>query len=1599
MKNHLNVFLLVAICLCAASFHAHSQLKADFSANTMAGCSPLVVQFSDKSTGGATSWRWDLGNGTISLFQNPSTVYFSPGTYTVKQVIKNAAGADSIEKVHYITVYDNPVVDFTASDSTGCFPLPLQFTDKSTVSGAAITKWQWDFGDGDTASAQNPFHTYHSPGNFSVTLNVTSDKGCSKSFGRAPYVQINSGVIANFDYTAASHNCSAPVTIQFNNTSVESGTVAYQWNFGDGQTTTAKNPTHTYTANGTYTVTLIAVNNTGCSDTLRKTNLLVIGSGTTGFNIPDSICAGEPFYAINTSTPASASVQWLFGDGSSSVEAAPQKAYNTAGTYTVKLINYFAACTDSLSRSIKVLPKPVAVFTSNQTYSCSAPATIQFYNNAIGAVAYKWIFGDGATSTSANPAHVYTSFGNYTVTLVVTGANGCTDTITKPNYIGVKRPVVTINNLPVKGCLPLTVPFSANVAVQDNVTAYHWDFGDGTSATQANPVKIYTTEGSYTVKLVITTAMGCSDSVTMTGAVQTAPVPKAEFTATPRDICRSASAGFINQSTPTGDQWLWQFGDGGSSTNNNPVYQYSDTGYYNVSLIVTSKGCSDTITKKAYIHVNPPVARFITSMDCKDKYQRTFTDQSTAAQSWQWDMGDGAASTAQNPVHRYAAKGIYKVRLIVTHDGCVDSMSQNIVIADEHPGFDADKNEVCKQATVAFSLTNFTPAYLGGMVWNFGDGTASATLGNVSHVYTHAGTFKVSVVYTDVNGCVDSTVKTQYIKVNGPTAAFGVAQPKICIDNTAAFIDQSTTDGEHAIVKWDWNYGDGSPDQSYTAAPFKHTYNNGNTFTVSLQVTDNAGCTNKIAKANAVIVSNPKAAFTSADTSSCPGKPVNFANASSGTQLQYTWDFGDGTVAAQQAPAHQYLQEGVYTVNLLVVDPVGCRDSIKRANYIKISIPVAQFAISDSVGSCPPLQVQFTNQATNYTAIRWDFGDGNTSTLHDPVHFYNVPGVYYATQYITGPGGCTDVMQRKIVVKGPKGSFVYTPTTGCAPMKVAFNATGNGIQSLVWDFNDGNTNATTTTSVEYTYNTAGKFIPRLILVDSAGCQVPVIGADTINAIGVVANADMDTYRICNSGSIQFTDRSVANDYITGHLWNFGDGATSTQASPKHTYSAAPATYTITHTVTTANGCTAVSHLTDTIKVYATPKIAITGDKEACVPGTLAFNAVITGNAAGLTKYWNLGNGTTAGDVAAVSQTYNAAGNYQVQLQTIYQDYCRDTARYNVDIWPLPNTFAGNDTVACLNKPVQLHAAGAAQYIWNASPDISCTQCAAPLINPADNTAYVVTGASVHGCVKSDTLYVRVRKPFTMVVQPGATLCAGQQFTLGAVGADKYQWSPAATLDNATSPTPKATPAATTVYTVVGRDNDNCFADTGSVKVVVYPIPGIFAGNDTTVSTGSTIRLPAQSSADITSWNWTPADGLSCTNCSTPNATIKGSVTYKVTARNDGGCTASDDITITSVCNSGNWFIPNTFSPNGDGMNDVFYVRGKGLYQIHSLRIFNRWGQAVFEKRDFMANDPAAGWDGKINGKPADMDVYVYIVEIVCDNSSIVPYKGNVALIR
>jgi len=1561
--------LLAAITTIMFSFSGKGQLAANFSATPTSGCSPQIINFTDLSTGNPTQWRWDLGNGTISFLQNPSGTYFTPGQYTVKLVIQDATGIDSIIKTQYITIFAIPAVAFSATPTSGCIPLTVQFTDQSTSSNSAITDWLWDFGDGNTGNTQNPTHTYASAGNFNVTLRVTNASGCAKTLTKNNFIQASNGVTADFTNPQQA-GCSLPVTINFTNTSSGTGTLSYAWDFGDGGTSTLQNPSHTYTSGGSFTVTLVVTSSSGCTNTIIKPNAVVFDIVQASFTGPATVCEGYPVTFTNTTTPLPGSVSWDFGDATTSTTFSPTKTYSTPGIYVVKLISFLGICSDTVTSMISVLPKPAVSFSAVNRMACAPPLTVNFTSPASPGITYNWDFGDGGTSALQNPSHTYTSYGSFHVKLVVTNLSGCSDSLIINDYIQIAAPSVTINSLPRSGCAPITWTFSSTIVSPDPVLSYYWDLGDGTTSTLANPTNTYPV-GSYDIMLIVTTAGGCKDTVLMPAGIVADAKPAANFSANPRDVCAHID----------------------------PSHHYEDTGYFDIRLIVWNNSCPDTITFTNYVHISPPIASFAAGNTCASPKIITFTDNSIGADEWHWDFGDGGTSTAQNNTHTYANTGTYTVRLIVINhiSGCSDTTSRTLTIIDELADFNATDTVICKNSSTTFTALGNTPGNIVSYDWDFGDGLIGSGL-SVTHTYTNAGLYTVKLTITEISGCIDSLVKLQYIRVDGPTADFSIPGGGNCQNSMVIFADNSLSDGIHPIVSWMWDFGDGVKD-TLTAPPFTHMYNTPGSYNVTLKTMDAVGCTDSTSSNHTIIISDPVAGFTSSDTLACPFKNITFTNASTGPNLVYSWNFGDGNTSNAASPVHAYTTEGTFVVSLLITDQYGCVDTVSSS--VQISTPHASFTISDSVSTCPPLIEQFTNTSVNAYSATWDFGDGSTSTAANPIHIYNNPGIYFARLFTSGPGNnCFDTAVKQITVRGPIGTFTYDPLIGCNPLTVNFTATTLDNQSFIWDYNDGTTLNTPDSTVSYTYTLPGNYLPKMIMVDPSGCQVPIQGLDTIHVTGVKVNFGYNGEALCTAGIVQFTDSSVINDALPVYEWDFGDGNTSALQNPAHYYAGAGLYYPQL-IVTTASGCKDTAQLPLPVKIVAAPQADFVNAISDCTPLTASFNGILNVPDTSVISWnWSLGNGNTSNLQNPPPQIYTTPQIYNVRLIATNSTGCKDTVDKSFEVYAIPAINAGPDVQICRGSSAQLTASGGATYTWGPSPGLTCTNCPNPSASPLLNARYGVTGVSIHGCTNTDSLDIIVIQPFPMDNKPGDTICIGSSVRLYASGANSYVWSPSAGLSNTTSATPMASPSATTTYMVVGSDAHGCFKDTGYTTIKVYPIPLVNAGNDVTMkSGGQPVLLTPTLSADVNWTNWLTAPGIIANNPPTLTVQPKATTEYTIEVRNAGGCKSVDRVTVFVMCDGNNLFIPNTFSPNGDGMNDKFYPRGSGLFQIKHLRIFDRWGEVVFEKVNFLPNDVSAGWDGTYKGKKLTSDVYVYTAEIQCENNTVLILNGNVALLK
>jgi gliding motility-associated-like protein len=1586
-------FLLLLFLVRFSSF-AQAPTAA-FTASPVSGCAPLLVTFTDQSTGNPSSWKWDLGNGTVSTQRNPSTNYLTPGLYTIKLVVANASGVDSLIKTSYINVIQPPQAAFsTSTSSVGCFPLRVQFVDNSVAtSGGPITKWEWDFGDGTTSTAQNPYHVYYNTGNYNVALKVTNSSGCFTLLVKPSFIRASNGVKANFS-ASAPVNCKPPESISFTNLTTGPGTLTYRWDFGDGGNSTATNPSHMYTTAGTYNVRLIAESDQGCIDTITRNNQLSIGNFNSNFSFRDSVCIGDTVRFTNQSVPVPNASTWYFGDGTTSITASPIKIFSTTGAYTVKLVNNYGNCVDSSIKTINVISNPVPNILVNDSIACSAPFTVNFSNTTAGVKQWLWDFGDGATSTLQNPTHTYTAEGNYTVRLTVQLSAGCIGTLTKTNFIRIQKPVVTVPGMPTGGCFPYTFRPVPSVVSADSVVSWLWDFGDGSTSTQQLPSHLYPVQGNYTVRLTITTSRGCTETVTYVNGVRTGTKPTANFSAAPLTSCAGQPVNFTDLSTGAPDAWRWEFGDTKISTNQNPTHSYDTAGFITVRLIAFKNGCPDTATKTSYLQILPPVSKFGIVYDCNTTSTVAFSDSSVGAVTRLWSFGDGNTSTAFNPTHVYAAPGTYTVTLSVTNGSCTDTSQRVVNFLNFNPTIVTDQNAKCRFQSFNFSAGNVTPANIRTWFWDMGDGTTRNTA-SFNHSYTAVGNYTVKLVITDINGCRDSTTKV--LNVYGPTPSFTALPNPQCVGQAVTFTSTSVTDGTHPITNYLWRFGDGSTINGNNAT-VQHSYTTPSTYFPKLIVTDSYGCTDSTLGGTILDIFETKLGFYAVDTLSCPNGTVRFVNTSTGSNLTYTWDFGDGTTSTAVNPTKVYTATGKYTVKLIGREAIGCVDSIVKTNYITVDVPVADFIASDTFTICPPLQVQFTNTSTYYKTVLWNFGDGNTSTALNPSYSYAIPNDYTVTLTVTSAGGCTSTKQMLIrVLSNTVGNLTYTPISGCFPMQVNFAVTANNNVKYLWDFGDGSTLFTSDSTIGFNYQYPGFYVPKVILQDTQGCLTPLIGIDTIKIFGSKPDFSVDKKVLCDNGTIQFRDSSVTADIVSSYVWNFGDGNTSGLRNPSHTYGNT-GMYDVTLTINTVNGCSNTITKPQFIKVVPTPQLSITGTTTYCSPATVNLTGnLVNPDTSAIQWTWKVDNRiVNSKDLSNFS--IPAAGTYTAWLIATNSSGCTDSTSTTITVNQTPTIDAGRDTTICIGSSFVLNPSGASTYLWSPGTDLNCTNCENPVSTPQNDIRYYVTGSTL-GCSNTDSVFVRVKKPFTVTVSANDTLCVGERLQLFASGAENYSWSPATGLSSSTIANPIATPTTTTTYTVTGFDSSSCFTDTRSVTVYVYNYPTINAGNDTVIIGGTSAQLFAVGSPDIISYNWSPFATLSCTTCPNPVASPKNNTTYTVEVSNIAGCVSSDEVTVLVGCLAGRIYIPNAFTPNNDGKNDRFYVIGDGVDKIKRITVFDRWGKAIYNRENIQGNNPSAGWDGTLNGYEQPTGMYTYITEVICGDGAVFKLQGTITLIR
>ncbi len=1519
MRSYLfKTYLLVLLMLPVL---ASAQVNANFTASATTGCNPAVINFTDLSSGNPTSWLWNFGNGNTSTLQHPSATFTTTGTFTVTLTVSNGSNSSTKTVTNYITIYPAPTVDFTVDDTSGCPPHPVNFTSQSTLNAPGAGTYFWNVGNGQTVNGTNPGYTYPNPGFYHVTHIVVNSAGCTTAVQKQNYIHVFTPPEANFVSTDLVLCVSQNNNATFVNTSTGTAPLSYEWDFGDGNTSTAAAPTHQYNATGTFSVRLIVTDGNGCKDTLVRANYVNVVTGQGTWNVPDSACVGTTLVFENT-TPFTSVTNWDFGDGTTDTNKITTHTYTQPGTYNLTLSTATGACYPFLQKQVVIHPLPTVDFTANIQTPCPAPAPVQFTNLTVNGATYTWYFGDGGSSTQVNPLHTYQNNGYYDVTLMAESQYGCVATLVKPSYINIFDSHLSIDVSPGDGCIPVTDTFQATlwalnpstsqqIPYPASITSYFWDFGDGNSSTQASPVHTYNNMGTYYVKLVVTTSNGCTDSASVVVNTGTPPIP--DFTG-PQITCVDQPVTFQNLTT-NAISYTWYFGDGGTSADTDPTHIYSMPGTYSIMLIADNNGCKDTIEKLNYIEVKDPKAQFDVSYHCDDPLKVSFVNTSINYTSFEWFFGDGAQSTQLNPTHTYPALGNYTVSLVAfnSNTGCYDTSEQFLQFVVPQIDFLADDTAICPGNTINFSAMVSDTSFIVDYTWSFSNGTLADTIAQVQWWIFFPGFHDVSLITEDIHGCLDTVTKDDYILVGQPAANFTAMPQNVCVPGDVLFTSTSVLPQGTTPSTFEWNFGDGQTATTSNPA-ITHTYTSTGYYTVTMKVTDNIGCADSVEKLDHIQGHDPEADFSVNNNNACRGTPISFINNSSNLfGATFIWDFGDGTLDTATNPSHIYTQLGTFDVRMYMTDIYGCTDTMIKPAYITVwDRPDAAFDLSDTFRICPPLVVNFTNQSTGAVVYNWFMGDGSSFTTPNPNHVFVNSGLYSVQLVAINGHGCRDTATATVNLLGYDGALSYEPLTGCAPLTVTFKANVQNVPGFIWDFSDGTTMATTDSVVVHTYTEPGPFVPRVILTDNAGCSSSSQGLDTIKVDGIYAGFTYDPYPACEPGNLTFTDTSKGSySTLTSSIWEFHDGQITTAPNP--------------------------------------------------------------------TKY------------------YPALGDYIIKLYTETNTGCVDTLIDTLTFGGLPTIEAVGDTLICVGDSTLLQAAGGVSYTWEPVNALSCSNCNTPYAIPSGDTWYYVTGKDANGCPNIDSVLIQTRTHVVSQVGDGGDICKGESLQLTADGAVYYRWQPEEGLNDPTFANPVATPDSTTRYIMIAYEG-SCIPDTQYVDVIVNPLPDIDAGPGHTIVAGESAQLQGNGQG-YTSLLWDPVETLNCIYCLNPQASPLVTTTYKLTATNEFGCQKTDSVTVFVNCEASQIFMPNSFTPNNDGQNDVFYPRGKGIDIIRSFRIYSRWGELLFERRNIQPNAIMEGWDGTHNGVLLNPDVFIYVVDALCTTGEAVSWKGDISLIR
>ncbi len=1311
---------------------------------------------------------------------------------------------------------------------------------------------------------------------------------------------------------------------------------------------------------------MIPFNNFGCRDTV-KVNISGAFSPTFQSSTNNAPCAPHTITFYNNNQPAT-QVLWNFGDGTTGFGDTVNHTYLTTGNYQVSMtVTLPNGCVGSTSENV-MINQPTGSFNYTGGNFCGNQ-TISFNANATNATSYIWAFGDGSTITTALPtiAHTYSLEGHYVPNVTINFASGCSLLLSGSDSISIDKVDADFTYTIEQFCGYSTLQFTNTSTSTSGIASYSWNFGNGSIGNNATETQTYSTSGARNIKLIVTNVNGCVDSINKLVRINIWNFPTGNISG-PLNACAGDSVLFTHNfnALDSVDHLQWQTDEGFSTTSNQANVIFNTPGTHLVSLIaVNNNGCSDTLTKSIFIK---PIPVFTQPQDmslCNGAISPTIALASLhPGGNFSWSNDNtaiGLADSGNWNIPRFTAINSTNaavqanITLSVIALGCAYTAPSFMISVQPTPTVNQPTNQtICNGSftnpVVFTNNTNPNTTYS----WQNNDpsiGLASSGLGNIN-IFTASNASSIpknaNITVTPIyNGCA-GTPSTFYILVN-PTPVVSPLNNQIVCNGIQTNPIQFAVLPSNAAITWTnaqtsiGLQGNGSGN----IAAFLAINTTGASIIAQISVTPNfQGCVGNTQ--NFTIQVNPTPDVIQPQNQLvCFGASTTLVDFNSSlSSTLFNWNNNNSNIGLSTngtgniSPFTPLNNTSFSDTAFISVMPVlnGC-NGLPKSFFIAVA-PNLNFTSPTNQTYCNEQTTSLIdfNIPSNGSSINWVNNNSSIGLASS--------GIGNILPFITSNSGNTITTANVIVTN----SYLNCP------------------------------------SVSHSFNI--QVNPNLTVQQPD--NITVCSGETINQIQFIGSVSGASFTWNNSN----TNIGLAAN---------GVGVVPSFTAINNGLASVNAQITVTGIY---NGCNPVQRIFF-IVINPSPLINNILDVIIC-NGKITDTIFLNGPNAGTQYSWTnsnpsiglapRGTGHIMPFVATNTTTQIQSGLVEIQGETVA--HCTALVKvFKIFVNPTPRLITGNDVNLCRGSNASLSVSGGSNYSWSPANGLSCTNCENPTVTASTTTTYFIEGTNTSGCRNIDSIKVNVVQPFDMIVSPNDTVCQGKSIQLNANRATRYQWSPSIGLNNPNIANPIATPNVSTAYTVVGYDAMGCFTDTASVYLMIGQNPAVNVGPDISAQTGSIITLnstvPLGSNV---SYNWSPSNQLSCNNCPNPSLTVTGNQMLLLTVQNKFGCTAVDSLYVVTFCKNAQVFVANAFTPDGDGVNDMLIVRGTGI-TVKSFRVFNRWGNVVFEKQHFQPNDPKYGWNGKVNGVPATPDVYVYIAEVTCDNGTVYFHKGNTTILK